>query len=202
MNSNLTAPSFLHNLRENTSELHTALESLPISRQIISHEVSVNDYTLYLSLMYDVIKDAETNIFTVLTGIVSDLNSRYKHTILLEDLNTLQSDKNITANNNPLSKNLIDKSAAFALGIMYVTEGSTLGGRVILKNIQVTLGYDENNGARYFAGYGSSTGSSWKKFLEFMTNYENECNCGAKIIAGANYAFNAIAQHLKENSSK
>lgn len=196
---NSTAPAFLQNLREYTTDLHTALEDLPISKSITSPDISTEEYSLYLKLMYDVVKDTEDNIYPLLQEIITDIDNRYKSSYLQQDLNNLK--VNATSNITPVSNDLTDKSAAFALGIMYVVEGSSLGGRVILKNIQSVLGYDENNGARYFAGYGQTTGSSWKNFLAMMTEYQEQTGSEAQIIAGANYAFNAIAKHLKENSS-
>ncbi len=196
---NSTAPAFLQNLREYTTDLHTALEDLPISKSITSPDISTEEYSLYLKLMYDVVKDTEDNIYPLLQEIITDIDNRYKSSYLQQDLNNLK--VNATSNITPVSSDLTDKSAAFALGIMYVVEGSSLGGRVILKNIQSALGYDENNGARYFAGYGQTTGSSWKNFLAMMTEYQEKTGSEAQIIAGANYAFNAIAKHLKENSS-
>lgn len=196
---NSTAPAFLQKLREYTTDLHTALEDLPISKSITSPDILKEEYSLYLKLMYEVIADTEQNIYPILQEIISDMDNRYKSKYLQQDLNNLN--VNAVTNSNPVSSNITDNSTAFALGIMYVVEGSSLGGRVILKNIQSALGYDENNGARYFAGYGQTTGSSWKNFLAMMTEYQEKTQSEAQIIAGANYAFNAIAKHLKDNSS-
>lgn len=91
-------------------------------------------------------------------------------------------------------------SVPFAIGIMYVVEGSTLGGRFILKNIQDALGYDETNGASYFAGYGNKTGSHWKKFLKELTDFEKQTNLENEIINGADYGFRIIYEHLSVNS--
>jgi len=55
--------------------------------------------------------------------------------------------------------------AAEALGSLYVMEGSTLGGRVIQRNVERHLGFDGGSGCTYFAGYGASTGMMWRLFL-------------------------------------
>lgn len=52
---------------------------------------------------------------------------------------------------------------AEAMGSLYVMEGSTLGGRVILKRLDA-LGLPPES-CRYFAGYGDATGAMWKLFL-------------------------------------
>lgn len=51
-----------------------------------------------------------------------------------------------------------------AMGSLYVMEGSTLGGRVILKGLD--RGAVPEDARSYFAGHGEATGSMWRGFLE------------------------------------
>ncbi|MHA3787066.1 biliverdin-producing heme oxygenase [Flavobacterium hauense] len=195
-----TIPSFLDNLRTATSQSHINLEALPISASIMNPEVTNAEYALYLRLMYDVVKDAEDNIFPAIAAVITDLKERNKAYLLEKDLKALG---NFTeSSSKPVSSLLDNPSIAFALGIMYVIEGSSLGGRVILKNINAALGHDIENGAAYFGGYGGQTGSYWKNFLGMLTEYETENNNADEIIAGADYAFNAISRHFSENTTK
>ena len=78
--------------------------------------------------------------------------------------------------------NIENQTTAFALGILYVVEGSSLGGRFILKNLETIPGLDNGKGVSYFTGYGNKTGSQWKNFLNFLTTYEEENNCEDEII--------------------
>lgn len=198
MNSTFAPTLFLENLRNATAQSHTNLESLPISVSIMKPDVTPREYLLYLSLMRDVVYDAETNIFPSLNMIITDLDARAKAKFIKDDLAALGAENHTLT--LPLSNSLPNDSVSFKLGIMYVVEGSSLGGRVILKNISNSLGYHADNGARYFAGYGGETGSHWKKFLDMLVGYENEHNCGTEIIAGADYAFNAISHHFTHNA--
>jgi len=84
------------------------------------------------------------------------------------------------------------------MGILYVIEGSTLGGRVIYKNIHQNLELDADSGAAYFSGYGELTEPLWKGFMAELVAYEQINNTGDEIIAGANHAFNAIHKHFQE----
>lgn len=199
MTNTTTSLSFLDNLRSATAHSHTNLEALPISASIMNPDVTNREYALYLNLMHDVVKDAEDNIFPALNTIVTDLSDRNKSHLLEQDLKTLGITKNGIAV-KPLSNTQKLFSPAFALGIMYVIEGSSLGGRVILKNINAALGHDIDSGAAYFSGYGGQTGSYWKNFLGMLANYEAEHNNANEIIAGADYAFIAISEHFKNNS--
>jgi heme oxygenase len=47
---------------------------------------------------------------------------------------------------------------------MYVVEGSTLGGRLIARQVERGLGLGSNNGCSYFQCYGEQVGPMWKAF--------------------------------------
>lgn len=190
--------SFLDNLRSKTAASHTGLEDLPISKIIVDPKITTEDYVLYLNLMHDVVKNLEDNIYPILAPVIDDLDQRKKVPSLVNDI--LFAKGEIKQYEAPFDTTGI--STAFAMGLMYVVEGSTLGGRFILKNIQEHLGFNEENGASYFSGYGNKTGSVWKKFLNALTDFESESNSADEIIAGADYAFNAIHKHLAENSAR
>jgi heme oxygenase (biliverdin-IX-beta and delta-forming) len=183
-------------LRAETAKLHTQLEELPISQSIISPDITKEQYAEYLLRMHDVVKDTEENIIPVISDIVTDFETRKKTQYIQDDLKYIG--KNFSENKFPLSESRTF-TPAFALGIYYVVEGSSLGGRVILKNIKPALDLDENGGARYFAGYGASTGSTWRNFIMMMEAYATKTNSADDIVSGANYAFGAIKKHLEEN---
>lgn len=150
------------------------------------------DYAHYLKLMYDVHYDVEENIFPLLSGSIPDLKERKKKHLIEEDLAFLNYNK-------PLAGavfNTENITIPFALGILYVVEGSSLGGRFILKNIETIKGLDEGKGVLYFTGYGNKTGSHWKSFLNALTEYQEENNCEDEIIKGAIYAFDCIHDHF------
>ncbi|MGV3459200.1 MAG: biliverdin-producing heme oxygenase [Flavobacterium sp.] len=198
MENHTATQTFAERLRAETATLHTQLEELPISKAIISPDITKEEYTTYLSLMHDVVKDTEENIMPVVANIVADLDIRRKTHLIEDDLEHLGASK--TVYEKPLSKGQT-LTPAFALGVFYVVEGSSLGGRVILKNIKPMLNLDENGGAKYFTGYGAVTGSTWRNFVMMTERYAEEGNNADEIIAGANYAFGAIKKHLKENTA-
>lgn len=199
-NTTIEAATFPERLKEITSQSHKNLESLPVSVSIVSPNVTKEEYIHYLNLMHDVVKDAEENIFPQLEGIINGISERNKAHLLENDFTALGYTKEDSK--KPLTGVRHEFSNAFALGIMYVIEGSTLGGRFILKNINEALGYSAEHGAEYFAGYGNATGSHWKSFMNQMTQYEESTKNDTEIIAGANFAFDAIKKHFTENTPK
>ncbi|OXA89529.1 biliverdin-producing heme oxygenase [Flavobacterium hercynium] len=190
-NSDISQP-FLSNLKTKTASSHQKLESLPVSASILSPNMKMNDYAHYLSLMHDVHTNLEEEIFPLLTDIIDDLKAREKKELLEADLSYLNYTK--TNSNRVFNKEKV--STAFALGIFYVVEGSTLGGRFILKNLETIPGLTEEKGVSYFNGYGNKTGSYWKSFLNLLSTYEEEHNCENEIIDGAIYAFDCIHDHF------
>lgn len=197
-NEDIAMIPFLDSLRSQTSASHTSLEDLPISKKIVDPKITREDYILYLNLMLNVVKNLENDIYPIVATVIDDLDQRKKIPLLVNDI--LFAKGAIGEYQAPF--NTADISLPFAMGIMYVVEGSTLGGRFILRNIQENLGFDEENGASYFSGYGTRTGSYWKKFLNKLTDFESETNSAEEIIAGADYAFTTIHKHLAENSAR
>ncbi|NNM28721.1 MAG: biliverdin-producing heme oxygenase [Akkermansiaceae bacterium] len=54
-----------------------------------------------------------------------------------------------------------------AIGVLYVLEGSTLGGRLICRKLDEDLGITPGSGASFFAGHGPDNAAMWKSFLEW-----------------------------------
>lgn len=187
---------FLINLKEATAEMHQALERLPLSAFIIDPGVTVTNYQDYLLKMLPIVVDLEQNLYPLLQGIVPDLDQRRKLPLLLQDLKAL--DVEVPGRLPlPLTASAENIRIPFAMGILYVMEGSTLGGRMIGNNIQKALGFTPASGAKYFAGYGAATGSMWKNFLNDLQTFEANQNAGEEIIRGAQFAFTTIYHHFK-----
>ena len=62
-------------------------------------------------------------------------------------------------------------SMAQALGCLYVLEGSSLGGQIILAHLKRNLNLDKNSGASFFAGSERETWHKWKVFTEFLQEF-------------------------------
>jgi heme oxygenase len=185
--------NFLNNLKTQTADSHKKLEQLPVSMSIMSPDMKIEEYAKYLSLMHDVHQDTEETIFPLFADLIEDLEQRRKKFLIEADLSFLNYD--LTAFEKVFKTEKI--SVPFALGILYVVEGSTLGGRFILKNISKVPQLSGDKGISYFNGYRERTGSFWKSFLDFLSEYEREHNCGDVIVEGALFAFDSIYDHFK-----
>ncbi|MFD2940041.1 biliverdin-producing heme oxygenase [Flavobacterium notoginsengisoli] len=187
------ASDFLHNLKTQTADSHKKLEDLSVSKSIMSPEMKLEDYTFYLSLMHDVHNDTEEIVFPFFSNLIEDLEQRRKKHLIEDDLLFL----NYTKKDSAKVFHAAEMSVPFALGVLYVVEGSTLGGRFILKNVSKCPELSGEKGVSYFNGYGEKTGSFWKAFLNFLSEYEQKHECGDEIIKGAVFAFDSIYKHFE-----
>lgn len=197
----MTAPLFTSvftkKLKTATAPLHTQLESLPFSKSLLVPGISMHDYLRYLDLMHDVIVGVEANVFPLIKGQVKSINERRKTLLLERDFKALGFRKG-GVKVSALSERV--DSIGFAMGILYVIEGSTLGGRIIYNHIHKNLGLDAFSGASYLSGYGKHTEILWKEFMAELVAHEQMNKSGDEIIAGANHAFNAIHKHIQEHT--
>lgn len=192
-----TADIFLKNLRSGTGPMHVALEANPVSASLMDPDLSMAGYIRYLALMAEVISFTEKVIFPAVSDIVTDVDQRRKLPAIHHDLSVLAATPSAAPVFHPDATAF---TVPFAMGYMYVTEGSTLGGRVILKHVQEKLQIDEAHGAGFFAGYGADTGVKWKTFLATLTRYAQHSGNGEEIIKGAQHAFAAIDRYFADNS--
>ena len=154
---------FLKSLRSKTANSHTQLEESKYSKSILSPSVTLISYQTYIARMYGVVTACETDVFPIVKNIVPDIALRHKAFLIKNDLRKTGIATGLTES-LPVHQFKVS-NAAQAMGIMYVLEGSTLGGKFLYKHINETLGLDEENGASYFWGYGQQTGLRWKTFI-------------------------------------
>lgn len=186
------AAVFLARLREATAPMHAALEQTPLSTALLREGATLNDYTAYLQRMHGVIRFCEALVFPLIEHVITGLGGRRKLHFIENDLQQLASPPVSAHTYQPFTT----ADVAFALGYMYVIEGATLGGRVILKQLAPKLGVNETSGGRFFAGYGKETSVKWKNFLQQFSMYVVEHDCESETIAGAQHAFTSIACHF------
>lgn len=77
-------------------------------------------------------------------------------------------------------------------GMLYVVEGSTLGGQVIARQLAASLGVGAVTGATFFTGWGDETAARWQAFLAHAANLANGNT--AEACAAAVGLFEALLQ--------
>ena len=188
--------NILHKLRTQTATLHSALEQTPISVALLDERVSTQNYSAYLQKMREIVAFYESKVFPALNDTLPDLSEREKLSLLDADLKYLSvspSDSRAFA-----ISEVPNPSTGYALGCMYVMEGSTLGGKVILKHVSKALAIVPEKGGSYFAGYGEETGHYWKTFLQTLQDFSVNHDNDDEIIAGAKDTFTSIKHYFEQ----
>ena len=84
-------------------------------------------------------------------------------------------------------------SFAQALGAVYVLEGSALGGRVILRDINARVGTEITGATRFFGG-GAATDQTWQSFKTALDGFGHAFpGLRSDVISGAEGVFRAIS---------
>jgi heme oxygenase len=159
---------FSNELKESTMRVHQGLEKRLVA-QIKSIE-TVDDYISLLELMYGFYAPIQNR----LQPFLAHQHRQANH--ILADINYLTGSP---IHNIPVSNNLpAIHSYPAALGALYVTEGSTLGGVIIADMITQKLDMPATKGFSFFNAYGKETQSRWQKFKEILNGpfapYEKE----------------------------
>ena len=177
-------------LKAATDKLHQELETADTSKNIVSPNLSVEKYADYLQKTYIIHYDVENIVFPVLKNIVSGITLRLKCEKITNDLSFLPQ-KHLSEKMVLLDEDY-HNNIGFNLGLMYVTEGSVLGGQFILKNVKRTLG--EQTPTTFLNVYNDKTGSLWKSFIASLNEYanKNDDHEREQIISGALYGFKRV----------
>lgn len=157
MSTRPTPSPLLLALRAGTRDCHTALEDrLPFFRE----GFDVASYRRLLTAYYGFHAPLELTLAGY-QGV-----ERAKAPALVRDLLALGlSAADIDA--LPLCQALpAVEDEARALGVMYVLEGSTLGGQVLKRAMAERLGLAPDRGLGFLDVYGAASGSYWRAFLE------------------------------------
>lgn len=157
-------------IKQATAQLHDQLEQNMFVGQIMDGSLTFEQYQTILHLNYTIHAAVEEFLFNGLSSEVQeklDIKSRVKLPALLKDLEEINATVSSPVTDVP---DYIDLSSdASILGAMYVLEGATLGGNVIVKRLKVNEHLQPHNlNYHYYQVYGDQLGVKWKQFLEVL----------------------------------
>lgn len=167
-------------LKQNTAEYHNAAEKLFNSERIFNKTFTLEDYKKIIHSNYLMLLHSEDKIFNSLSQRFSEklqLNLRRKLPLIQKDL------KSLSLENKDAIHVLEIENEHEALGMLYVIEGSTLGGNVIAKQLSKTEGFDDIT-FHFFGCYQENTGFMWKNFKEVLDSEVHQENYD-EVLSGA-----------------
>lgn len=184
-------------LREETRHHHTDMEE--ILMDLVSPNLTRTAYAQRISQFYGFYQPLEVGLsdFTSSHGSppAIDLSGRLKTGWLEEDLENLGV-RNLT--NLPLCPSLPwIVNYGSVMGILYVTEGATLGGQVLSRSLLQNLGINPDEGGRFFQGYGQETPRFWQTYRQacqaFVTAAPTEED---QVVHAAKATYESLAAWL------
>lgn len=190
---------FIQNLRASTAECHKQLELNNLSQALLSNNVNETIYGRYLIKLYGFVQGFEQYVYPELAQHFLNIYHRKKAPFIEEDLKALD----ITIDKHTLLEEAFFRNTYpdvyLAAGALYVLEGSTLGGQIIVKHLQKAMPPGFVNAA-YFLGYQQRTGSMWKDFLQQLTALPQSQQQEQQIIIGAIATFKIIDELLSNHN--
>ena len=185
------APSLSAQLRAQTAPLHARIETLlGLPASIRSRE----DYLLWLGRFLGFYEPLERALaaFPGWEAFGCALPARTQAPCLANDLGALAADPRQPPR---IASELLPALPSFshALGAAYVLEGATLGGRIILRDLEPRMGAALAGATRFFGGRGKATGPMWQSFQAaldaFGRAHPGRC---ADVVTGAQRTFRAL----------
>lgn len=172
-----------------TAPAHSSLECLLAKRGYFDGR---EQYIQYLQRFLAFQDEAERALDTALTiEAVPDWHFRRRAHLARADLEILGAQERPF----PRSSGRLPQITAReqVLGVVYVLEGSTLGGAYLLKQL-APLGITATHGGSYLASYGSDRSKMWQRFL-FTLEEAHMRHARAESIASAAIATFAAARY-------
>jgi heme oxygenase (biliverdin-IX-beta and delta-forming) len=190
-----TTIMILQHLKQATSQRHTALEcQLPLLDPLLTRD----DYRRFVCRFLGYYAPLETRLLALpwWRQIGFDYGERYKTPHLVQDMLALGvTDDTLATFARCQDLPCID-TLPQALGCLYVIEGATLGGQLVTRHLQQTLGVTPRSGSAFFNGYGGQTGARWKSFGALLTTHAEQTGDHAAIIDTANHTFETFDRWL------
>ncbi|OQD41900.1 hypothetical protein BUL40_13685 [Croceivirga radicis] len=184
--------SILTNLKNDTKAAHVRVEKVMVKE--LKAINSLEDYGKLLERLFLFYNPLESKVHQYIDqAILPDIEKR-KHTQwILKDLKAL----NYTVNTSTESKTQQITSTAYAVGVLYVMEGSTMGGQIISKMLKKQLG--ANTSTYYFDSYSDETMDMWLSFKNSIAQYETHLD-KEEVFKGANETFSSLKEWLELTS--
>ena len=161
-------------LRQATHEHHNQLNRHPLLIGVTQPEYLLQDYLKLLNAYFGLYQAVEKKImdFLAVNTVNFDYQPRLKSPWLQQDLTFFQFRSKLPSQNAVLAPDI--KNLGDLVGMLYVIEGSTLGGQLISKHLTTNLGITPKTGGRFFGGYGENTAHFWADFLQFAANIDDD----------------------------
>ncbi|MBU8536552.1 biliverdin-producing heme oxygenase [Falsiroseomonas tokyonensis] len=171
-------------LRQATGAVHERLHRVPVFARLASGRIAQGEYVLLLRrlLGFHLGVEAVLRAAPSLAPYGIAVEERRRSPLLMADLVALGAPPLAAVAALPPAE-----SAAWAMGCLYVTEGSTLGGQQLARALDAVL--PDEAGRSFLRGYGARHGAMWRECCVAIEACGAEAGRLAAMIDGAEATF-------------
>jgi heme oxygenase len=196
------AISIMTLLKNHTSTAHKQLENTRFLKRLFAVDYTTAEYTQLLSYFYSYFAAVEPLLFADLpTESHTYLQHRTKTHLLQQDL--------ISLGVNPdalVVSHILPPLTTFAqkMGVLYVLEGSLLGGRIIGQHLKSHFGEHVLLPLNFYSCYGADLHLQWQNFSIFMGqsfNHQGDAVIN-EVIESATQTFVSLQQWIEYCSAQ
>ena len=186
-------PGILERIKHETLPQHKSLER---AFRILDPGLTREDYRYWLERLHGLHAGLEAAIDPWSEALDIDWESRRKTPWLRRDLQALGRSE-AELDGIPICDALpaLD-SLGRAFGVLYVLEGSTLGGRLIAQALEKRLGLTAASGAAFFNAYGDQLLPRWQGFRQRLAAAATTQAVEQQMIGAARETFEAFEHWL------
>ncbi|MCA8831432.1 biliverdin-producing heme oxygenase [Hymenobacter pini] len=188
MTESPNSPDILTRLRQETRPYHDTLEANDFNQALSAGTITAPLTTRFLEKLYGFVVPVEEQLRAHQSwfGPEWELERRFRSSLLRQDLPHAAS--------LPLAPNLPPlHTRAQLLGVLYVLEGSTLGGQVIARQL-AKAGIPA---PAYFSGHAELTGPLWKSFVRLLQEAATPATAD-EIVHSASLTFQQLHQWIEQ----
>lgn len=184
-------------LRQATGAVHERLQGVPIFARLAAGRIAPDEYVRLLRrlLGFHLGVEAALDAAPSLTGYGIEVEARRRSPMLVADLVALGA-----APLAPVATLPPPGCAAWAMGCLYVTEGSTLGGQHLARALDGVLPGEA--GRSFLRGYGARHGAMWRDCCAGIEACGTEAGRLAAMIAGAEATFGRFETWFSEPGAR
>ena len=190
-------------LRGETREHHERAERSAFGAAVMAKEITLSAYQIHLAAHLKIHRVLEETLASSESpGIVSVWHDGLRKVPLLEqDLADLGIDET-----DVLPPETVEAVGAFAAmvqrlndqepeslcGVLYVLEGSTMGGSILRKMIAEALGFTSGHGLNYYSVYGNEVRKHFMDFKSRMSEAYDGSGQEDRLVAAAQETFDLV----------
>jgi len=187
--------TLLQTLKADTRPHHERAERVV---RLMEPDLTPEAYQRHLEALYGLFEPLETRLAARLQEAFPALRlaERWKLPLLEEDLRALGHDgRSLERLPRPTRLPALE-GVPESLGCLYVLEGSTLGGQLVLRHLMRHFEGVAVGPFAFFRAYGEEVGPMWKAFGEALTQACPDLALAPRVVRGAQETFEAFEDWL------